>query len=118
MHTVCAILTHSSLVVTTDGLALGLAAIRLWIRKKFNGTNALKGKGRDGGTNSVNATRIPIEQKGNIRWLENLRQNTSMPGDPARRIHVGDRESDIYELFSECESLWTKLVFRTCIASP
>jgi hypothetical protein len=30
MHTVCGILMHSSLVVTTDGLPLGLAAIKLW----------------------------------------------------------------------------------------
>ena len=45
MHTVCGILMHSSLVVTTDGLPLGLAAIKLWTRKKFKGTNALQGKG-------------------------------------------------------------------------
>jgi hypothetical protein len=36
---------HSSLAVTTDSLPLGLAAIKLWTRKKFKGTNALKGKG-------------------------------------------------------------------------
>jgi hypothetical protein len=30
-------------------------------------------------------------------------------------VHVGDRESDIYELFCECESLGTKFVFRTCV---
>jgi hypothetical protein len=30
-------------------------------------------------------------------------------------VHIGDRESDIYELFSECESLGTKFVFRTCV---
>jgi len=49
----CGILMHSSLAVTTDGLPLGLAAIKLWTRKKFKGTNALKGKGIDGGKHSV-----------------------------------------------------------------
>lgn len=34
--------------------------------------------------------------------------------DAARIVHVGDRESDIYELFCECESLETKFLFRTC----
>ncbi len=72
MHTVCGMLMHCSLVVTTDGLPLGLAAIKLWTRKKFKGTNALKGKGIDGGKHTINATRIPIEEKESIRWLANL----------------------------------------------
>ena len=29
--------------------------------------------------------------------------------------HIGDRESDIYELFCKCESLGSKFVFRTCV---
>jgi len=115
MHTVCGILMHSSLVVTTDGLPLGLAAVKFWTRKKFKGTNALKGRGIDGGRHSVNATRIPIEQKESVRWLENVRHSTANLGDPARCIHVGDRESDIFELFSECESLATNFVLRTCV---
>ena len=32
------------------------------------------------------------------RWLENLRQSTELFGDPQRCVHIGDRESDIYEL--------------------
>ena len=44
LHTVCGLLMHSSLVVTTDGLRLGLAAARFWTRKKFKGTNPLKRK--------------------------------------------------------------------------
>jgi hypothetical protein len=114
MHTVCGILMHSSLAVTTDGLPLGLAAIKLWTRKKFKGTNALQGKTLDGGKHSINMTRIPIEGKESIRWLENARQATANLDDPSRIVHVGDRESDIYELFCECESLQTKFLFRTC----
>ncbi len=41
-YTACGILMHSSLAVTTDGLPLGLAAIKFWSREKFKGTNALK----------------------------------------------------------------------------
>lgn len=108
MHTICGILMHSSLVVTTDGLPLGLAAVKLWTRKKFKGTNALSGRGIDGGTHSVNAARIPIEKKESVRWLENVRQSTANLGDASRCVHIGDRESDIYELFCECESLGSK----------
>jgi hypothetical protein len=115
MHTVCGILMHSSLVVTTDGLPLGLAAIKLWTRQKFKGTNALKGKTLDAGKHAVNTTRIPIEEKESIRWLQNARQATATLGDPNRIVHVGDRESDIYELFCECKSLDAKFLFRTCV---
>ncbi len=115
MHTVCGILMHSSLAVTTDGLPLGLAGIKMWTRKKFKGTNALKGRGPGGGKHSVNSARVPIEEKESVRWLENVRQSTANLGDAPRCVHVGDRESDIYELFCECESLGTKFVFRTCV---
>jgi hypothetical protein len=115
MHTVCGILMHSSLAVTTHGLPLGLAGIKLWTRKKFKGTNALQGKTLDGGKHSVNTTRIPIEEKESVRWLENVRQSTANLGDAGRCVHIGDRESDIYELFSECEALGTNFVFRTCV---
>ena len=115
MHTVCGILMHSSLAVTTDGLPLGLAAIKLWTRKKFKGTNALQGKTLDSsGKHSINTTRIAIEEKESIRWLENARQATVTLGGASRIVQVGDRESDIWELFCECEELGTKFLFRTC----
>ena len=82
---------HSSLIVTLSGLPLGLAAIKFWTRKKFKGTRALKRK--------VNPTRVPIEEKESYRWLENVRQSTDLLADPERCVHIGDRESDIYELF-------------------
>jgi len=44
MHTVCGILMHASLVATTEGLPLGLAAIKFWTRKKFKGTNRLSNR--------------------------------------------------------------------------
>lgn len=43
-HTVCGILMHSSLVLTKEGLPLGLTAVKFWTRKKFKGTAALKKK--------------------------------------------------------------------------
>ena len=106
-HTVCGILMHSSLVVTSEGLPLGLAAIKFWTRKKFKGTAALKKR--------VNLTRIPIEKKESIRWLENLKQSTATLGDPARCVHIGDRESDIYELFCTAQEIGTHFLVRTCV---
>jgi hypothetical protein len=106
-HTVCGILMHSSLAVTIEGLPLGLAAVKFWTRKKFKGTAALKKK--------INLTRIPIEKKESIRWLENVHQSTELLGDPARCVHIGDRESDIYELFCAAQEAGTHFLIRTCV---
>ena len=107
MHTVCGLLMHASLAVTTDGLPLGLAAVKFWSRQKFKGTAALKRK--------VNPTRVPIEHKESVRWLENMRQSTGLFGDPARCVHVGDRESGIYELFCTARELGTHFLVRSCV---
>jgi Transposase DNA-binding len=104
-HTVCGILMHSSLVVTTEGLPLGLAAIKFWTRKKFKGCNALKKK--------INPTRVPIEEKESVRWLTNLRQSTTLLDAPERCVHVTDREGDIYELFCEAQEANTHFLIRT-----
>jgi hypothetical protein len=106
-HTVCGILMHSSLVVTTEGLPLGLAAIKFWTRKKFKGCNALKKK--------INPTRVPIEKKESIRWLTNLRQSTNLLDAPERCVHVADREGDIYGLFCEAREANTHFLIRTCV---
>jgi len=106
-RTDCGLLMHSSLVVSRSGIPLGLAATKFWTREKFKGTNALK--------RHTNPTRIPIEQKESYRWLENLRQSTALLGDPQRCIHVGDRESDIYELFHLAGELGTNFLVRTCV---
>lgn len=107
VRTVCGLLMHSSLVVTTEGVPLGLAAVKFWTRKKFKGTNALKGK--------TNPTRIPIEKKESFRWVENVKQSTERLGDPGRCVHVGDRESDIFELFCQADKAGTHFLVRTCV---
>jgi hypothetical protein len=105
--TQCGILMHSSLAVTTEGVPLELAAIKFWTRSKFKGCNALKKK--------INPTRVPIEEKESYRWLENLRQSTELFADPQRCVHIGDRESDIYELFCTAHDVGTHFLVRTCV---
>src|SRR3954453_13198838 len=106
-HTVCGLLMHASLAVTGEGLPLGLAAVKFWTRKKFKGTAALKRK--------VNPTRVPIARKESVRWLDNMRQSTLLFGEPERCSHIGDRESDIYELFCLAQELGTHFLVRSCV---
>jgi Transposase DNA-binding/Transposase DDE domain len=101
---VCGILMHSSLAVTTEGLPLGLMAAKIWTRKKFKGSKSLARK--------INPTRVPIEEKESYRWVQNMRESTALADDPSRIVHVGDRESDIYELYCEAAKLTTHFLVR------
>jgi hypothetical protein len=89
------------------GLPLGLTAVKFWTRKKFKGTAQLKKK--------INPSRVPIEKKESVRWLDNLRLSIERLGQPERCIHVGDRESDIYELYCLTQELGTHFLVRTCV---
>jgi hypothetical protein len=102
--TLCGMLMHSSLAVTLNGTPLGLTAVKVWTRTKFKGTWTLK--------RHVNPTRVPIETKESYRWLVNLRQSMALLGASERCIHVGDRESDIYELFCLAQELKTSFLVR------
>ena len=107
IRTVCGLLMHSSLVVTTDGLPLGMAAVKFWNRKKFKGTAALKRK--------INPTRVPIEVKESMRWLDNLRLSTELLGEAPRCVHIADRAGDIWELFCLARELDTHFLIRRCV---
>jgi hypothetical protein len=50
---------------------------------------------------------VPIGEKESIRWLENLRQSTDLASNPRDYVHIGDRESDIFELFCLADELGT-----------
>ena len=105
-HTLCGLLMHTTLAIAENGVPLGVTALKVWTRSKFKGTAALK--------RVVNPTRVPIEGKESIRWLDSLRQSVERIGDPGRCVHVADRESDIYELFCLARDLGTHFVVRTC----
>ena len=100
--TTCGINLHSSLVVTLDGLPLGLTAVKFWSRKEFKGQKAKR-----------KAHNAPIEEKESIRWLENLRTSTELLAQPHRSVHVGDQESDIFDLFGVAQQLGTHFLVRT-----
>ncbi|MBM3523463.1 MAG: transposase, partial [Alphaproteobacteria bacterium] len=105
VHTGCGLMMHASLVVTLEGLPLGLAAAKFWTRDKFIGTAALEK--RD------SPTRMPVEEKESERWLDSMRQSTALLGRATNCVHVCDREGDIYELFCTALELGTRFLVRT-----
>lgn len=44
-----------------------------------------------------------------------MRQSTALLQEPSRCVNIGDRESDIYELFCTAHSLGTHFLLRTCV---
>lgn len=104
-HKICGVLLHASLATTPAGIPLGLAASRFWTRKQFKGSRALDRK--------VHSTRVPIETKESFRWVQSVESSTQVLGDASRCIHVGDRESDIYELFTKAQEIGTHFLIRT-----
>jgi len=106
-YVVCGLQMHSSMVITTTGTPLGLAAVHFWTRDRFKGCTAMKRK--------INPTRVPIEEKESVRWLNGVRKATAVLGRPEHCVHIGDRESDIYELFSMAQQEGTHFLVRTCV---
>ena len=107
LRTVCGLLMHSTLAITTQGLPLGLIAAKFWTRDHFKGTTGLKRR--------INPTRVPIEKKESIRWLTNMRQSLDLIDEPGRCIHIGDRENDIYEFFCATLDEGSNFIVRTCV---
>ncbi|MDB6131800.1 MAG: family transposase [Verrucomicrobiales bacterium] len=104
--TVRGLLMHSSMALTLDSVPLGLAAVQFRSHQRFKDANAFRLK--------ANSARIPIEEKESHRWLENLGEPGRLLGNPERQVHIGDRKSDIYELFCMAQSGHAHFLVRTC----
>jgi len=95
---------HSTLALNEVGVPLGLIDQKLWTRAPSKIGNIIK--------SGKNMTRIPIEEKESFRWIESIRNVSRRVSDPSRIIHVGDRESDIFELFHEARAQGSNFLVR------
>jgi hypothetical protein len=82
-HVVSGLLMHASLAITPEGLPLGPTAAKFLSRSKFKGTRALKRK--------INPTRVPIQQKESMRWLDKLRLPTELASAPEGVVTLNRR---------------------------
>ncbi|WP_413899784.1 IS4 family transposase [Rhodoferax sp.] len=82
---------HSTLVVTTQGLPLGVLGAQC---------SAPQPRAKDD-TRPTSA--IPIQEKKTFAWIEGLRQCNGVAAElpDTRQVLVMDREADFYELFDE-----------------
>lgn len=87
---------HPLIAFAANGIPLGVAWHRSWVRTEIKTDMTPAEKKKDRNT-------TPIEDKESIRWLEGFREalNVATECPNTRCILVGDSEADIYELFSE-----------------
>lgn len=91
---------HTTLVVTPDGVPLGLGHQQLWTRDQAVGTRHQR-------------YQTPVEGKESAKWLHGLQQTARHLPPAPRWITVADREADVYELYALHQQLGGAFVVRS-----
>lgn len=94
------ILCYSSIAATTEGLPLSLLYQHTWKRP-------LEELGK-----SHKRKQLSFEDKESYRWYDGMNEVNRLLGDPIHKIHIADREADIYELFFHAYQSNTDLLIR------
>lgn len=94
------ILCYSSIAATTEGLPLSLLYQHTWVRP-------LEQLGK-----SYKRKQISFENKESYRWYEGMQEVNTVLDSRIHKIHIADREADIYELFFHAYESNTDLLIR------
>ncbi len=91
---------HSALAMNTQGIPLGLVYQKTYIRKELSEERKKHYK------------QIPIDDKETVRWVETLAA-VSQKLSGKQSVVIGDRESDIYDVFQKAKAIGVDLLVRT-----
>jgi len=92
---------HSCIAISPTGIPFGLLSQAYETRPEAKSTL----------TKAEKAAR-PIEEKESYRWLETLRDSTSVIPEGVHFVTICDREGDFYELYAEAKMLEIDFVIR------
>lgn len=96
------IMCHSSIAVSTEGLPLSLIHQHTWVRPLENLEQPEKIKqGRK------------FEDKESYRWYRGITQVNKLLNAEIQKVHIADREADMYELFFCAYESNTELLIRS-----
>jgi hypothetical protein len=97
---------HSTLVVTTEGVPLGLLGAQCEAPQVREGENEEQ--------QEASSNKKPIEEKKNFCWIESLRDSNALAAElsSSAQVCVMDREADFYELFCERRHRQVELLVR------
>ena len=91
---------HAALAVTTDGVPLGLLGMETWVRPTSERGKTKKRRSK------------PFDEKESARWWTTIEQAEDRVHRAGLLVHVGDRESDIYEVFERSRAKSFRLLVR------
>lgn len=94
------IFCHSSIAVTTAGIPLALLNQNIWSREQSE-----LGK-------SARRKQKPYDQKESYKWYQGIESVNNILDKKIVKIHVADREADIYELFFNEPDKQSELLIR------
>ena len=97
------LLLHSALMVTPEGLPLGISSHKCWSRKP---------RDEEKGKKMARKYRTPIQKKESFKWLQALQETVDLNSEGTQIVTIADRESDIFEFLSAAEKLNTSFVVR------
>ena len=94
------ILSYNSIAVSTDGLPLALMYQHTWVRPwEQVGKSKLK-------------KQLAFEDKESYRWYDGMQSVNTSLGNKVHKIHIADRQADVYELFFNAYEQQTDLLIR------
>jgi hypothetical protein len=96
------ILLHSSIGVSNQGIPLGLLHQQIWTRPVEELGKAIERKSKR------------IEDKESNKWLRGINTCNELLGQTIKKVHIADREADIYELFFMRPEYNSELLVRAC----
>ena len=85
------LMLHDTVAFSVDGTPLGVLDAQCWAREVEDAGKSMRRKD------------LPIEQKESMKWLRSFRRVAELQKacPQTKLVSIGDRESDIYELFLE-----------------
>jgi hypothetical protein len=96
------IMCYSSVAISDEGIPLSLLYQHTWVRPE----------GEFGKTARRKET--PFEKKESYNWYKGITEVNLQLGEGIQKIHIADREADIYELFFCAYEQGTDLLVRAC----
>lgn len=93
------LMVHNCLAIDEQGCPLGIIDQKIWARDWSQ-----MGKSRRGGRD--------ITSKESYRWIAGMSKADELLKNVGLRIHIGDRESDFYELLSARRPVGSELLIR------
>ena len=97
------LILHSALIVSLEGLPLGLTSQQCWARV-MREENSQEKASRQYRTSSQN--------KESYKWITSLKETLLSIPEETQVITLGDRESDIFEFLWDAQALATLFVIR------